>query len=179
MGDFGWIQLPLIDEYPPALRSTRRRGSAHNAKKRPQGRTVVAGGWVVDEQDRVLLLHRCTPSLTQWETPGGKVERGETPAEAAIRELWEELGVSAVVIDDLGWHDFESGSHRLRYALFKMRIASGRPRAVESQRFDGLDFFQIPTLYSMRSELSPNALNLLSLYYRGVLELSSKADTGF
>jgi 8-oxo-dGTP diphosphatase len=56
--------------------------------------TVVAAA-LVDADGRVLLqqraLHRSMAGL--WEFPGGKLEPGETPEEALIRELEEELGI--------------------------------------------------------------------------------------
>jgi 8-oxo-dGTP pyrophosphatase MutT (NUDIX family) len=52
---------------------------------------------LVDEQDRILLMltdfpRHAVPAL-RWITPGGGVERGETHAEGAIRELFEETGL--------------------------------------------------------------------------------------
>lgn len=167
-----WVQSPLFDGFPALKRF--RKSSAHNAKKKRGDRLVLAGGWIVDADDRVLLLHRSTPAMSQWETPGGKVDRGESPVDAAIRELGEELGVSVVVVDDLGWHDFDSGHHRMRYALFKMAISDGQPRAVESDKFDRVQFFKLTELHGMQAELSPNARNLLTLYYKGLLDLTGR-----
>lgn len=53
---------------------------------------IVRGG-------RVLLQQRDPRGsypLT-WETAGGKVEPGETPEAALVRELWEELGIEATI----------------------------------------------------------------------------------
>ncbi len=56
---------------------------------------VVVAAALVDREGRVLLQqrapHRTMPGL--WEFPGGKVEKGETPEDALIRELDEELGI--------------------------------------------------------------------------------------
>ena len=53
---------------------------------------------VLDTESRVLLFHTrdsTDPALgTCWELPGGGIENGETYVEAAIRELWEETGMS-------------------------------------------------------------------------------------
>ena len=56
---------------------------------------LVAACALVDPDRRVLIAQR--PEGKQfaglWEFPGGKVEDGETPEEALIRELREELGI--------------------------------------------------------------------------------------
>lgn len=45
---------------------------------------------------KVLIAKRIKPSL--WSLPGGRIEAGETPEQAAIRELFEETGVTAEVV---------------------------------------------------------------------------------
>ncbi len=59
-----------------------------------QGPKLVAG-CLVESESRVLLLRRgIEPSLGMWTFPGGYVDLGETPAEAAIRETVEEVGMN-------------------------------------------------------------------------------------
>ena len=55
---------------------------------------------------RVLAARRSYPADTagRWEFPGGKVDDGETPEQAVVREIAEELGCSVVVT---GWLDPE------------------------------------------------------------------------
>lgn len=51
---------------------------------------------LVDQQQCLLLIHeRTDDGRTHWLTPGGGVEAGETPAQAAVRELYEETGIVA------------------------------------------------------------------------------------
>ena len=55
---------------------------------------IAAVGAIVIKEDTVLLIKRAKePSAGQWSIPGGKIELGETLAEAAVRETVEETGV--------------------------------------------------------------------------------------
>ncbi len=62
----------------------------------PDNILLVAACALVDVDNRILLAQRPEGKSMAglWEFPGGKVERGETPEEALIRELGEELGIS-------------------------------------------------------------------------------------
>ncbi|MEV0535471.1 NUDIX domain-containing protein [Kitasatospora sp. NPDC050463] len=57
----------------------------------PTGDTVASAVLFFDEQDRVLLVDPVYKP--DWEFPGGVVERGEAPTDAALRETAEELGL--------------------------------------------------------------------------------------
>ncbi len=56
---------------------------------------IGVGAVIFDEQHRVLLIRRGTrPALGQWSVPGGKLEPGETLAQACRREVLEETGLA-------------------------------------------------------------------------------------
>ncbi len=57
---------------------------------------LVSAVALIDPDGRVLLAQRPEGKSMAglWEFPGGKVEQGETPEEALIRELQEELGIN-------------------------------------------------------------------------------------
>jgi 8-oxo-dGTP diphosphatase len=52
---------------------------------------MAAGALFVDDQDRILLVHKTYGN--GWDIPGGYVDAGESPAAACQRELAEELGL--------------------------------------------------------------------------------------
>lgn len=62
-------------------------------------RKLVVAALIADESGRVLITRRRPdqPLPDQWEFPGGKMEPGESPQEALIRELEEEIGVRPAV----------------------------------------------------------------------------------
>ena len=63
----------------------------------------AVGAVVVDRAGRVLLVRRARPpGLGDWTIPGGRLESGETHAQAIVREVHEETGLRAHVLCRLG-----------------------------------------------------------------------------
>jgi ADP-ribose pyrophosphatase YjhB (NUDIX family) len=73
---------------------------AFPASARAAARPVLAASVAVFRADgKVLLATRTKPPAADvWSLPGGKVEAGETLEEAALRELGEEVGVTARIL---------------------------------------------------------------------------------
>ena len=67
-------------------------------------RPEVAVGAIAVDDDRLLLVRRGHgPAAGLWSVPGGRVEPGETLAEAVVRELGEETGLEGVAEQFVGW----------------------------------------------------------------------------
>lgn len=72
------------------------RGDSQQSQRYP----VVGVGGVVIRDGRALLIRRGTPPLEgRWSIPGGRVEWGETLEQAVVRELLEETGLHARVVE--------------------------------------------------------------------------------
>jgi 8-oxo-dGTP diphosphatase len=99
---------------------------------------LVAAVVLVDADGRVLLAQRPEGKVMAglWEFPGGKVDPGETPEAALIRELTEELGID-VAASCLAPFTFASHAYpefHLLMPLYVCRKWSGIPIAREGQR---------------------------------------------
>jgi ADP-ribose pyrophosphatase YjhB (NUDIX family) len=119
----------------------------------------------------ILLLHRNTPDLIQWEVPGGKVKPGEKPLQAALREGEEELGVKAKVIRYLRSVPFVQNAEEYMAHWYFARLAE-QPRIEESNLFDDLAYINLGIYGIGAKGLSPNAENLVRAIQNDELDLS-------
>lgn len=97
-------------------------------------RKLVVAGLIIGDDRRVLITQRRADQVLplQWELPGGKVEPGESPVAALIRELHEELGVAATIgrIWEVLFHAYPAFD--LVMLVYACRLEAGAiPRAVE------------------------------------------------
>jgi len=91
----------------------------------------LAAGVVVTVEDRVVLLRRAIePALGAWVFPGGFVDRGEHPEEAAVREAWEEAGIRVALDGILGIYSHPPGSPVI-LIVYHGRILEGSPEALD------------------------------------------------
>ncbi|MEX5728016.1 8-oxo-dGTP diphosphatase [Rhodovulum iodosum] len=98
---------------------------------------LVSAVALIDADGRVLLSQR-PPGKSMaglWEFPGGKVEHGETPEAALIRELQEELGIdtAASCLAPLTFASHGYDDFHLLMPLFACRKWTGLPQAREGQ----------------------------------------------
>lgn len=105
---------------------------------------------LVDADGRILLQQRPPgKSLAGlWEFPGGKIEPGETPEAALIRELAEELGisVSTACLAPATFASAPLGDRHLLLLLFVCRKWEGTPRAIEASALTWVRPVQMHTL---------------------------------
>lgn len=125
---------------------------------------ILAGCIIKNSEGKVLLMHRNTPKRVQWEVPGGIVEDGETPAEAAAREVMEELDLTVVVVRDIGDKSFAEDGEQHAYHWFEAVIQNdGTPRLTGSDDgiHDDVRYFSLAEMQQMFDELSANTRNFV------------------
>ncbi|MFD3188857.1 (deoxy)nucleoside triphosphate pyrophosphohydrolase [Sedimentitalea sp. HM32M-2] len=98
---------------------------------------LVSAVALIDVDGRVLLAQRPEGKSMAglWEFPGGKIEPGETPEAALIRELYEELGIDtwASCLAPLTFASHSYDDFHLLMPLFACRKWQGIVRANEGQ----------------------------------------------
>lgn len=113
-------------------------------------RIDVVAGVITDATGRILLARRTDGRdlAGLWEFPGGKREPGETPEQALIRELDEELGIQVEVGDPIIAVPQRYPHKRLRLDVRRIERWRGKPRGNEGQALAWVPPAKLPT-YSM------------------------------
>lgn len=97
-------------------------------------RTVkVVGAVTINEQGQILCALR-SPTMSQpnvWEFPGGKVEEGEKPEDALVREIKEELSCKVEVHELVEDVVHEYPTIIVHLLTYKTKIVEGTPMAKE------------------------------------------------
>jgi 8-oxo-dGTP diphosphatase len=112
---------------------------------------IVAAVALIDAEGRVLLQRRRADRGHGglWEFPGGKLEPGEGPEAAAMREMAEELGVAIApaALDPVG---FASGARAdgggIVILLYACRTWRGEPRCLDAEAIGWFEPAAVPGL---------------------------------
>jgi ADP-ribose pyrophosphatase YjhB (NUDIX family) len=142
----------------PAKKSNQSNKKPHNSSRYAKRvDEVSAGGLVIDKSgSKGLLIGRLDPKDASherllWSLPKGHIESGETPEQAAIREVGEETGIKSEIVRSLGVIDFwfmASGKriHKtVHHYLFKEVGGKLAPQVTE---VDDVQWFPIEEIIS-------------------------------
>lgn len=89
-------------------------------------RPEICVGAVAVDAERILLVRRGRgPAAGAWSLPGGRVESGETLAEAVVRELEEEAGIEGVCGPMIGWVERIDDDHHFVILDFSVDVLEG------------------------------------------------------
>lgn len=116
---------------------------------------LVSAG-VIQRDGRVLVGQRRRGDRhpLKWEFPGGKVEAGETPQQALVRELREELQIEASVGSELARyeHEYPNGS-RVHLLFFAVSDFKGEPMARVFEQIRWTELGLLPELDFLEGDL--------------------------
>lgn len=159
--DSEWMRVALVDvELPSGDRFE------HHVLRMP----AEASGVVVDDPDRGVLLlwrHRFITDTWGWELPAGRVDEGETPEQAAAREVLEETGWRPGALDHLVSYHPHNGTSDARFNVFLTTHATrvGEPTdSDEAERIDWLSWDDVRA--QIREGRVRDGLSLTGLLYR-------------
>ncbi|MCQ2001723.1 NUDIX hydrolase [Arthrobacter zhaoxinii] len=112
---------------------------------------------VRDDDGRILLVRK--RGTSRFMQPGGKLEPGESFAEAAAREIGEELGltVAAAELEDLGrWYGPAANEENtfIDAGLFAWTLPAGSPQPAAAAEIEEI-LWTAPTAAAERTDLSP------------------------
>ena len=111
---------------------------------------MVVAAALVDAEGRVLLQQRAPGRQMAglWEFPGGKIEQGELPEHALIRELREELGVETdtAYLAPAAFASAELGERHMILLLYVCRKWRGEPEPLEAS---ALKWVRPPQMFAL------------------------------
>ena len=140
---------------------------------------LVARGILLNDNNEIALIHICRNDLfgeaEYYETPGGGVDEGETPMQAVIREIHEEVGVHAEVIKTLSIiDDYYNKIHRHNinhYFLCRVKLYGHTHRLdYENKWFKEIKWVSIDEAIKLYEEYTKTPISKL-VYKREVIIL--------
>ena len=109
-----------------ALREAERLADQDTAEQGGSVKTIRVAAAVIRDKDRIFATARGYGEYKGgWEFPGGKIESGETPQEALVREIREELDTEIIVGDLIDTIEFDYPAFHLSMDCFWARIKKG------------------------------------------------------
>ena len=117
---------------------------------------LLVSAAVIIKNGQVLLGQRKKGDKhsLKWEFPGGKVEPGESPRQALVRELREELLIEATIGDEMARyeHDYPSGS-RVHLLFFAVKEFTGEPVARVFEQIEWADLSALPEIDFLQGDI--------------------------
>lgn len=126
-------------------------------------KNVTVAAAVIVSDHRILAAQRDHGELAGgWEFPGGKVEPGETPIEACIREVKEEIDVTIADLKPFVSLEYEYPSFHMHLDTFTCTIAEGTPMVTEHRELRWLSANELDSVHWLPADVQ--VVNALRAY---------------
>ena len=118
-------------------------------------KTIRVVAAVIRSKDKVFATARGYGELKgQWEFPGGKIEPGETPRQALVREIKEELELEIIVGDLIDNIEYDYPTFHLSMDCFWAEAKSGELILKEAEGFKWLSKDQIDSVQWLPADIT-------------------------
>ncbi|WP_049757636.1 (deoxy)nucleoside triphosphate pyrophosphohydrolase [Magnetococcus marinus] len=120
------------------------QGGSHKNKDAEKPLLLVSAALIMQE-NRVLLTQRKRGGhlALHWEFPGGKLHPGESPEQALVREIEEEVGLQIEALTPWAFVSHDYGTFHLLMPLFRVGRFYGTPQALDVH---AVAWFELPSL---------------------------------
>ena len=124
----------------------------------------AAGGVVFNEKNEILMIYR----LDYWDLPKGKIDKGESPEEAAVREVIEETGIDNITLGPqltITYHTYKSNNGKRilkRTYWYEMKTHDQKLVPQKEENIEIAEWTTIPDFYEKNRIAYKSILDVLS-----------------
>ncbi|MCH7400887.1 NUDIX hydrolase [Belliella kenyensis] len=135
---------------------------------------IKAAGGVVKKGENVLFIHR----LGKWDLPKGKFEKGETPAECAVREVEEECAITVKLGEEIckTWHTYTHNRKSILKKTYWYAMDSLNDSKMKPQKEEGIEDIKWLTHQEAKVALV-NSYPSMRYLYKRFLKMEPKVQT--
>jgi len=129
--------------------------------------TVVCVGGLVYRGNQILLARQSEghPLQGQWTIPWGRLDKGESPMRAALRETFEEAGITAEIEGFLGVQELPSPWAGWIGLIYLGRHLSGSPEP-QDREMDAAKYFSVEELTGLIEPVEPLSAWLAERFFK-------------
>jgi 8-oxo-dGTP diphosphatase len=174
-----WIDRDQLVPYlglQPKATSPTDIGERRLARGHDTAEPSVAACYIVKD-GRLLMVRRIKQDGgLEWAGPSGQVEPGETPEEAVVREVREEVGLNVVVERRLGDRVHPATGRHLVYLA--CRIVSGTPALVADREISAIEWCDLATVKERWADLRGGIFPPVLRYLEETMTAPGSAGAG-
>jgi len=132
---------------------------------------IKAAGGIVTKNQKVLFIFR----LGKWDLPKGKFEKGESPADCALREVEEECNIKVKLGQEIckTWHTYTQDRKSILKKTYWYAMENSNDVGMKPQKEEGIDDLRWMTHYEAKVALV-NSYPSMRYLYKRFLRMESK-----